>query len=310
MEYIGNSAYCYANSASMLLNSIGEKISPATIEVLSGVGIGATYFPHKNLLHFNTIVPDEGVTHALELLGFGFSEKNSPVDHVPPIEQLREDLSHGPVLLGPLDMGHLTYMPNHEYLSGADHFVLALNLEEDSIHLHDPAGYPFVSLDIPQFVTAWKAEDIFDRLYSYHYWFKPFRKHSPTMEQIATGGLTLYKQILTQPKTAEEDVVHGSKAIAQFAEKIHTHGLTQAMQNMLLSFSFQLGARRSLDFSLFYENHHQQFSALKRKKAEQFGQCHSFVARNDTSKLYRALVELAVMEEEIEAVLLHVPRSN
>ncbi|MEK6960815.1 MAG: hypothetical protein AABX47_06580, partial [Nanoarchaeota archaeon] len=40
-KYIGNGAYCYANCIAMLLDSIGEDISPGTAEVLSGVGIGA-----------------------------------------------------------------------------------------------------------------------------------------------------------------------------------------------------------------------------------------------------------------------------
>ena len=37
----GKAEYCYANCAGMLLASIGEGISPATIEVLTAVGIGA-----------------------------------------------------------------------------------------------------------------------------------------------------------------------------------------------------------------------------------------------------------------------------
>lgn len=45
--YYGNGAYCYANSASMLLSTIGEEISPSLIEVLTGFSLGAAIEPHK-----------------------------------------------------------------------------------------------------------------------------------------------------------------------------------------------------------------------------------------------------------------------
>jgi hypothetical protein len=38
--YIGNGAYCYANSTSMLLETIGEKISPETIESYQELDLG------------------------------------------------------------------------------------------------------------------------------------------------------------------------------------------------------------------------------------------------------------------------------
>ena len=41
MRYIGNGHYCYANVTAMLLDAVGERVKPETIEVLSGVGVGA-----------------------------------------------------------------------------------------------------------------------------------------------------------------------------------------------------------------------------------------------------------------------------
>lgn len=40
-NYIGNGAYCYANSASMLLSSIGEKVDPSFLETIGGFSLGA-----------------------------------------------------------------------------------------------------------------------------------------------------------------------------------------------------------------------------------------------------------------------------
>jgi hypothetical protein len=43
----------------------------------------------------------------------------------------REAVIHGPVLAGPLNMRYLSYNPNHTALNGADHFVVALGVDDD-----------------------------------------------------------------------------------------------------------------------------------------------------------------------------------
>ncbi|WP_213484045.1 hypothetical protein [Thermobacillus xylanilyticus] len=48
--YLGNGAYCYSNSASMLLKTIGEDISPSLFEVLTGFSLGAFVENESNLL--------------------------------------------------------------------------------------------------------------------------------------------------------------------------------------------------------------------------------------------------------------------
>jgi len=37
--YLGKIEYCYSNSTAMLLRSIGERIDPSLIEVMTGMGI-------------------------------------------------------------------------------------------------------------------------------------------------------------------------------------------------------------------------------------------------------------------------------
>ena len=50
LTYIGNGPYCYANSASMLLESAGEYVEPRLIEILSGVGLGACWIAESQTL--------------------------------------------------------------------------------------------------------------------------------------------------------------------------------------------------------------------------------------------------------------------
>ncbi|MGN7354046.1 hypothetical protein ACTHPJ_22135 [Paenibacillus amylolyticus] len=50
-NYIGNGAYCYANSASMLLSSVGEKIDPGLLETIGGFSLGA-FRTQEDMLFF------------------------------------------------------------------------------------------------------------------------------------------------------------------------------------------------------------------------------------------------------------------
>lgn len=94
IPFRGNGPYCYSNTASMLLSTIGEQVSPQDVEAFTGVGLGAFWLPDEKLLFFSGISnpPDLGITRALRLLGFGFEEKVSDTAVEPPLEQLRSDL--------------------------------------------------------------------------------------------------------------------------------------------------------------------------------------------------------------------------
>jgi hypothetical protein len=61
----------------MLLSSIDEHYSPDHIEVLTGVGLGALLLSNPRLLFFGPLgmAPDEGISSALQLLGFDFIER-------------------------------------------------------------------------------------------------------------------------------------------------------------------------------------------------------------------------------------------
>ena len=76
------------------------------------------------------------------MLGFTYDEyyiKDSNDLNLPSIREiLSKFLLSGPVVLGPLDMGYLTYNPNHIHLYGVDHFVSVYDLDDEFIYFHDP----------------------------------------------------------------------------------------------------------------------------------------------------------------------------
>ena len=100
LTYVGNGPYCYANFASMLLESAGESVEPRLIEVLSGVGLGAFWIPESQTLFLSgwASAPDVGVSRSFGLLGFEVAE-DAELDGDPmPVEALNLQLSEGPVM--------------------------------------------------------------------------------------------------------------------------------------------------------------------------------------------------------------------
>ena len=105
----------------MLLESAGESIEPRLIEVLSGVGLGAWIAKSQTLfLSGWTSVPDVGLSQSFRLLGFEVAEEAESDGDPMPVEALNLQLVEGPVMLGPLDMGELSYHPNARGANGVD----------------------------------------------------------------------------------------------------------------------------------------------------------------------------------------------
>ena len=63
------------------------------------------------------------------LLGFEVAEEAESDGDAMPVDALSLQLRDGPAVLGPLDMGELSYHPNARGANGVDHFVLALHIE-------------------------------------------------------------------------------------------------------------------------------------------------------------------------------------
>lgn len=77
--YIGNGAYCYANSLAMLLSSVGADYDPGYLECLTAVAISAVSVETTQgpLPFFSIGLPDQGVTVALQHLGYIYPRQHS-----------------------------------------------------------------------------------------------------------------------------------------------------------------------------------------------------------------------------------------
>jgi hypothetical protein len=306
VPYVGNALYCFANSTAMLLASAGEAVPPSRIEVLTGVGLGAFWMEDAGLLFFSNTPPDVGISQALGLLGFEATERSRPGPEPTPFEELRADLAKSPVALGPLDMGYLDYIPYHETVAGADHYVLAFAMDESQVYLHDPVGYPHVALPLDRLGLAWKAERIGYRRGHYRCWTYPRRVRQPAPEEVYDGAMQYFMGCYRymEDQAARGNWLLGSQAILACARHVRDGALSPQEEGHMTSFAFQLGAVRALDFAAFFDYRDPKLSALKRSQAELFGRGHTMAVRKDWPSLAAALEQLAEVEEGFRTTLM------
>ncbi|MFK4085460.1 hypothetical protein ACI2LF_15200 [Kribbella sp. NPDC020789] len=153
-SYLGSGAYCYANSLAMMIRDV-----PMTaIEVLTGSPFGAQV-EETGLPWFDPPgwQPDLGLDRAIDLLGWTCTRSSGgSADEA--LARLRASL---PALVGPVDIGLLTHQPwSPGKAVGGDHWVVVVEVTDELVVFHDPDGFPYATLPIPQFLEAWRADEI------------------------------------------------------------------------------------------------------------------------------------------------------
>jgi len=308
IPFRGNGPYCFSNSASMLLSTVGEQVSPQEMEAYTGVGLGAFWLPKEKLLFFSSIAnpPDLGITRALHLLGFSFEEKMTNDPGKPPFEELRSDLTSSAALLGPLDMGYLTHNPLHKRMMGADHFVLAYRFEKDGVLMHDPEGFPSVLLSFRQLELAWRADMIPYHRGHYRYWTRPRRVHTLTRDELYDSTLKSFKEVYSEAGSiaAKQNMTIDAKAITTLAKHVKQDKVSPAERGFMVFFSLKLGARRALDFASFFGSKNPGLAHLKQKQAELFGAAQTFAVQKKWAKAADSLEQLAQVETEFRDALI------
>ncbi|WP_085035457.1 hypothetical protein [Ensifer aridi] len=158
MPYIGSGPYCYTNCFAMLFGAHAP--STAVIEFATGSPFGLQLVG-GSLPFFDPYgwTPEAGFDKALEAMGWSSTViKSTSEDEA--LDQLRRALAGGPVWVGPVEIGHLRHHPGVRGPIGSDHYLVVLAIEDGRVRMHDPQGYPFASLPVDNFLTAWRAETI------------------------------------------------------------------------------------------------------------------------------------------------------
>lgn len=302
--YVGSGDYCYANSLHMSL--LGGGADPATLpapgflECLTTMPFGNAYLKGPALFLFDGFDPHRGLTRALETLGWSCCLEQGGDERVA-LERLRAAVQHGPVLLGPLDMGYLAYNPSARFAAGADHFLVVLEVEADHVRVHDPKGFPYATLPFEPLLNAWRAEHIgyVDASYIMRSDFRPVETVS--RQQMIARTLPLIRaNVQWDPNSSE--VAGGVRALGILVQTLRDK-VPDHLSGHLLYFALPLAVRRNLDARAFLlEGGRPEAAHLLDQQARLLGQAQYPAAQRDWSTVASLIEQVADVEQRLVAV--------
>lgn len=306
IAYTGNSPYCYSNSLHICLNEAGMANLPAPgfIECLTGMPFGATFLQLKAPLFFphpTPIDPDTGVTRALEVLGWECelwcSEEADAAS-----DKLGEALKRGPVLLGPLDMGFLSYDPNHQSKRGGDHYLVALKLQGEMVQMHDPQLFPFAVLPLGDVLRALYANDLGYAKHAYTLRFNFRAKQSNARSAMLEAALHHAQELIRAHPTGP--VAYGGPRAFTMVADVLRHNPMNDFTDLLVQFSLPVGARRCIDAAGFLNEAGRVDAAnLFVAKAEAFGKAQYYGVQQKWDQFAVLFDHLAQLEADLAAHL-------
>ncbi|MEV0460462.1 hypothetical protein [Catellatospora methionotrophica] len=245
LPYVGSGPYCYANSFAMLL---GERSpSTAVIEVATGGPFGMQLIG-GTLVFFDAYGwdPEQGFDQALAAIGWT-SKVSKGGDADAALARLAAAVERGPVWVGPVEMGHLRHQPEMNGPIGADHFVVALDVDDERVLIHDPHGFPYAQVPVGDFMTAWQAETV---SYGDPYTMRTdFEKVADVADAdairsiipAAIGWLTPRADIAMPPGSLANGAA--AERVAELVEA----GAGDGLREHLMYFAIRVGARRLAD---------------------------------------------------------------
>ena len=243
--YVGSGPYCYANSFAMMFGRGGP--STAVIEFATGSPFGMQVVGGV-LPFFDPYgwTPEAGFSDALDAMGWTstVTRGGSAEDA---LARLKSALSDGPVWIGPVEMGYLRHQPGKDGPMGADHYVVVLGVDDGQVRMHDPQGYPFASLPLDDFLTAWRAETLdYGEPYTMRTHFCRVREVGEDDVIRASLPAAIRWLSMEHPRHLPEGTVGNGEAVELLANVIED-GCGDDLRRHLIHFAVRVGARRLAD---------------------------------------------------------------
>jgi len=258
----------------------------------------------------NGFNPHVGVRRALEVLDSRY-EFRWFEDSDQALSYLRSAQEESPVILGPVDMGYLSYSPFRRLQAGSDHYLVLTHFDGEMPIIDDPDGYLQVPLPIEDLLLAWKAERIFYREGPYSMWIIKEREREPTREELYRKTLQLGLQNLriSECEGPKGAIVHqGAGAIERLTEDIKRYRSSRWL-GFYAIFSFMVSAQRCFDSAQFiaevpFANEHlKKASQVRMEQVKFYGWAQWQAATKRFGAVAETLTEIAKMEREFTAHL-------
>jgi hypothetical protein len=304
IPFEGRMSYCLTKCLKMVLSSRGDHYPLPFLECVSTEPFGFIYKRvGKGGFAVNGYEYNDAGERLLQLLGYGYKlHWFDTSEHA--LSQLKVFLDQGPVIVGMLDMGFLIYQPDCRYKRGSDHALVALELLDNVVIVHDPDGYIHVPLPLKAFLEAWKAKNIYTGK-SYMLWTISERVCSPSPEEIYRKALELgLCNMRRSPKIIDEHVqlLFGPEALRSLAEDIRARQVGRWLR-VYAFFSFRVSGQRCFDSALFIRDAPFRNRYLERafqfriEQAARYGEAQLAAATKKSRQVAEALERIAALEE-------------
>jgi hypothetical protein len=301
--YIGSGPYCYANSLAMVLGPAAP--SPSVVEVLTGSPFGIELLAGRLPL-FDPCGwdPERGLDDAIALLGWTCRRQGAQEDEQA-LAMLRDALTIGPVLAGPLEVGLLRHHPDMTGPIGADHFVCVLAVDDRMVRFHDPQGFPYATLPHRDFLAAWRAETIAYRTAAYTMRDEFRRVRDVTTEAAVRAALPgAIAWLRGRDDLPVPPGTIGGAAAAHALADLVEDGLDADVRGHLVHFAIQAGARRLADAATVLAGlGRDRAAAVATRQAHLVGSLQHDIMAGVTESAARTLRELAPTYDELAAAL-------
>ncbi len=192
--------------------------------------------------------PDLGIGEALDVLGWSAETVSEPEPDAA-FARLARKLADGPVMAGPVEMGHLRYQPGMTGPIGADHFLVVLAADDESVTVHDPQGYPYARLPRAEFAAAWLTENV---AYGKPHTMRTGFVRDTVVSEEAAIAAALPRAIKRLGGEAGGELPPGSLGNADAALALAARidsGCDPDLRGLLVHFAVRVGARRLADAS-------------------------------------------------------------
>lgn len=295
--YTGWRTNCYATSLNMILNRKGDPKPIPYIDCLTTLPFGPFIYNRKIGFAVMGVNPEKGLDFALSLLGyqctltFGSSEREA-------IERLKGNLGKGWVLIGPVDMSYLTYDPFCKKKRGADHYIVAVDFNNEFVWVNDPEGYVEVPIPWEDFLKSWEARRIYYKKGTYSQRF--FGEKTQSLPEKVVFRTILQKIVsIIENRELPEEALFGEEAIRCFAGDL----LRKGVSVLELTFTFPISNQRCYDSAIFLAQDQFTNNTLKKaaktrmKQARLFGKCRLLANKQDMQGLSQTLNQIADLDD-------------
>ncbi|WNG51971.1 hypothetical protein F0U60_53585 [Archangium minus] len=300
--YTGSGPYCYANSFAMMFGD--DAPSTAVIEIATGSPFGMQLIG-GTLPFFDPYGwdPEAGFEGALTALGWTSTvTQGGGADEA--LARLRASLMDGPVFIGPVEMGHLRHQPGKNGPIGADHYIVVLDVDDERVLMHDPQGYPYVSLPLSDFMTAWRAETLsYGEPYTMRTGFTRIAEVSD--EDVIRASIPAALRWLSM--NGNHNMPPGSLGNGEAAEGLATlieTGCEEELRDHLIHFAIRVGARRVADAATCLARAgYAEAARIAAEQARLIGSTQHPLVTGDDASAATALRALAPTYDKLRAAL-------